>query len=837
MKKSIFTLIALFQFSIAAFAINYYISPTGTGDGNSPESPCDLATGYGKLANNSNDTLFVRGGVYDCSSKLSIDKVGTADCRIAIFAYKDEKPILDFRKQRYGDRGVSLHQNSRYLHLKGLTIRYAGDNGLYSDGSYHIVENCVFYGNSDSGCQFKTGCGNLILNCDSYDNFDYQTGGSTRADFGGNADGFADKQYTNTGEPNIYDGCRAWGNSDDGWDFFQKVGNTIIRNSFCYANGPTTYDMTNHPRYNTDKAWFDSFPLTVTDRYGETVTIPLDKYTNYGNGNGFKVGGELTAHNVRLEHCLATNNRVRGFDQNNNAGEMILLNCTSFGNAPNYGFNNRDGGRLTVTNCVSLNGKSGDNFRTQTVVSIANNAWNTSGVSCTAADFINATEVTQMIAPRKADGSLPDMTFMHLVEGSDLIDNGVNVGLPFGGVAPDFGCFEFGNAMFYPSVVSTPDNRNQSVNQNVAITDIVFTWSGSATGLKVSELPEGVDFKINTTAKTLTIFGSPSAMGKFDYTVTTLQEEDNPMEAMSVSGKIIVKSANAKQIAFVTVPNSPEDNLILEKLNDNVELNVTIIDAAAVGTNFNAYDLIILSATPNSGLPGLAPSQPLNSVNKPKLILKPFQLQNTRWNWLSANAVNPSPAQSTMVISDKSHEIFTGLEFTGVDNNELVLFSAINTNAVTGVQAGTWRAASVDVIGTAKGSTTQSLVEIPVGTSVNNTVINSRFLMIGLSEYSTEYLTPTATQLIENACYYLMGVDIPSDINDVKSDQLIVKQENGQISIEGIDNVVSLTLYNITGRQIANSHSAILPIPNISRGVYILTVRTADSVISRKIVL
>jgi hypothetical protein len=50
----------------------------------------------------------------------------------------------------------------------------------------------------------------------------------------------------------------------------------------------------------------------------------------------------------------------------------------------------------------------------------------------------------QALQPRKADGSLPDVELMHLVDGSDLIDRGEDVGLPFTGSAPDLGAFELG---------------------------------------------------------------------------------------------------------------------------------------------------------------------------------------------------------------------------------------------------------------------------------------------------------------------------------------------------------------------------------------------------------
>jgi hypothetical protein len=71
------------------------------------------------------------------------------------------------------------------------------------------------------------------------------------------------------------------------------------------------------------------------------------------------------------------------------------------------------------------------------------NSWTVSGVTLSAADF-QSVATTGVDGPRAADGSLPKVSFMHLVTGSDLIDKGTDVGLPFSGVAPDLGAFEVG---------------------------------------------------------------------------------------------------------------------------------------------------------------------------------------------------------------------------------------------------------------------------------------------------------------------------------------------------------------------------------------------------------
>lgn len=247
MKNSTLKLVAsaiLASFTILANATNYYASPTGTGTG-TIDDPCSLTSGVSK-ATAAGDTLFLRGGQYDLSSKVSFNNSGTSTARIAYFAYPDETVIVDFRTQVYGERGFQV--NANYLHFKGIQIQYSGDNGMHITSNYNIIEECTFYRNCDTGLQITGntdaygistgGVGNLIKNCDSYENFDYKTMGSgtlsdgtpyTYSDFGGNADGFADKLFDNTTDSNTYEGCRAWSNSDDGWDMYNRKGITYYK--------------------------------------------------------------------------------------------------------------------------------------------------------------------------------------------------------------------------------------------------------------------------------------------------------------------------------------------------------------------------------------------------------------------------------------------------------------------------------------------------------------------------------------------------------------------------------------------------------------------------------
>lgn len=446
--------------SLSTWATTYYCSPAGTGHGRDYQHPTSFASGLNALQS-PGDTLYLLGGQYDLG-KTTVNKSGSSSRRIVIAGYPGETAILDFRTTPYGTRGLQISSSSSYVHVRDLTLRYSGKNNLYCEGSNCLFERLDIYGSADTGCQMKNGGGNTILNCDSHDNFDYQNGTLSNADFGGNADGFADKQHS--GPSNTYIGCRAWNNSDDGWDFFQRNNSsdthpTIFENCVCYLNGMAEYDMRNHPRYQTDKAWFDNVVgKTITNRYDQQQVVTLEHYPNHGNGNGFKLGGGGTLHNVVLHHCLSVANRERGFDQNNDNGSMSLYNCTGYLNGVNYGFTTAYGSN-TLVNCVTWAGVNGDSYKAKTVTRTDHNSWNTASLKCNASDFVSL-DTTEILRPRLSDGSLyvfqPTAGLLHLVSGSDLIDAGVPLGYAYWGAAPDLGCFERQQGNYTGDSIPTP---------------------------------------------------------------------------------------------------------------------------------------------------------------------------------------------------------------------------------------------------------------------------------------------------------------------------------------------------------------------------------------------
>lgn len=420
---------------------NIFVAPKAApGADGTREKPYSLADGLKKLA--SKDSLFLAGGTYMLSEGIYVRAAGTESQRTYIGPADAERPVLDFRSQPHFKNGVSLKAD--YIHIKGVDICYAGYKGLINEGSYCLMENLDAYGNCDTGIQQKKGVGNVILNCDSHDNFDYETGSVTAADWGGNADGFADKQFTNS-PGNTYIGCRSWNNSDDGWDFYERSGGTtVIKDCICYAMGPQEYDLRNHPRRQTDRDFLDQFEgdgitITLKNNKGQ-VRCSLEHFYNNGNANGFKLGGNYTKHDVTLLRCLAVGNEMKGFDQNNNQGQMKVYNAMAYLNRQNYGFFSDKGYSLDIKNSVSLGGSQQNTFRGSKITD-DHNTWN-EGFSVSEADFQN-TDTTLVTAPRQADGSLPESLFLRLAPTSRLIDAGTPAeGIEYEGAAPDLGCYE-----------------------------------------------------------------------------------------------------------------------------------------------------------------------------------------------------------------------------------------------------------------------------------------------------------------------------------------------------------------------------------------------------------
>ncbi|MFB0517200.1 MAG: right-handed parallel beta-helix repeat-containing protein [Candidatus Neomarinimicrobiota bacterium] len=374
------------------FAESYFVAPDGSdSDPGSLDQPFKtLIPAIAACA--AGDTIYLRGGVYEYDASVTIDKSGEAGSPIKIWAYQHEIPILDFEKAGTGSSARGITLSADYWHLCGLIIQYAGDNGIHVYGSHNVLEQVTTRYNQDSGTQLSNGASfNLISNCDSYLNYD-------PANHGENADGFAAK--FDLAEGNVFRGCRAWSNSDDGWDFWEAGNGVTVEDCWAFRNGENIW---NDPEFA-------------------------------GDANGFKLGHGSGAH--ILIRCLAFDHQKHGIDVNGNLSGVQVYNCTCNKNeGKNFYFDEHSDSHV-LRNNLSFDG--GETIYLE--VDDEYNSWN--GFLVTESDFISL-DSTGVTGPRDENGGLPQLDFLHLAEGSSLIDAGVDVGSPFEGPAPDLGAFEF----------------------------------------------------------------------------------------------------------------------------------------------------------------------------------------------------------------------------------------------------------------------------------------------------------------------------------------------------------------------------------------------------------
>ena len=581
MRKNIITLLLCFL-ALSVHSRDIYAATTGsdTNDG-SKESPY-LTIHKAVDAAQPGETIWVRGGRYMLAERIKIPaKATTADARICLWGYPGEQVILDgsaMQPQSIQEfkmsRCIYVNHEANYWHFKNLEMCNARDNGMKIEGSYNIVENCKFYDNNDTGLQigmykdftyeetkslpsgtpqYNPGyqfCKyNIVINCDSYYNFDEKS--FTGTDDGGDADGFACKLFPGPGTEFI--GCRAWNNSDDNWDLYMVYHPVRIDNCWTWKAG---YDKNGTARKN---------------------------------GNGFKLGGGGTSGGAAfaqsvgahvVTNCISFDNLHKGFDQNNAFEAMYLFNNIAWGNEYNYRFptifqygsmymRNNIGFKPTVLNHEFL---SADKTGAQ-VPNTTFNSWTTldgcdpykDGNKVNGGkDKIYAKDYSSQfkslstelaMAPRNEDGSLPDNDFCRLIDKSLFIDKGENIvnftparfmtpsqanglelialpdiSIPYNDDCADMGAFETG-----VPTKATMKHLSGSINQLVyrgdEIEPIVYSWGQAATGIKVEGLPGSLSQAVNETKKTLTISGTISS----DATIKLTSEGgENTVEATLV---------------------------------------------------------------------------------------------------------------------------------------------------------------------------------------------------------------------------------------------------------------------------------------------------------------
>lgn len=594
--RKMLAMLALSACATSVYATDIHVATTGS-DNNDGSEAAPLATIHKALELvKAGDRILIHEGTYVISERLKIPELPTSpDNRCEMRAWPEDavgKVIIDgsamnhTKSAGYSNhnafkmgRCIYVNHLANYWTFYGLTLQNAEDNGMKVEGSYNIIERCVFRWNNDTGLQigmFKdfsieetksfpisgqpqfnpgyTYCrGNKVINCDAYENADAKT--FDGSDDYGDADGFACKLFPGPGTE--FHGCRAWTNSDDNWDLYMVYHPVVIDHCWAYNAGRTTD--------------------------GRDV----------GNGNGFKLGGGGTSGGAAfaqsvgahvVTNCVAFGNLKKGFDQNNAYEGMYILNCVSFNNAYNYRFSTEfKYGLMDIHNCIGWGAENNNHefLSSGPEHNTDYNSWTTidgcepiKDKKIKTKDYsgeFQSLSVADFQAPREADGSLPNNGFARLKTTSTVFhDKGMpiigytptrkmtqaqassagielitadDIYIPYNDAAPEFGAFEQDGVPYTDYVIPDPielvcktANSSQEVVAGQPIEDIVYEWNEVATNGTVENLPDGLSYLVQ--GNTLTISGTPAAGGTF--TVTASGDAGSSVKPRSTTGSIIV---------------------------------------------------------------------------------------------------------------------------------------------------------------------------------------------------------------------------------------------------------------------------------------------------------
>ena len=281
---------------------NIYVSPDGRANAaGTKDAPVDIYTAV-KIAAPGQKILIME-GTYNLTRTVKVERgiSGTADAMIYMIADPEStsRPVFDF-----GGNCAGMVLAGDYWYFQGFDVTKSADaqKGIQVSGNHNTLDRIKAYQNGNTGIQISRYLTtdefdqwpsyNTILNCSSYLNADkgYE-----------DADGFAAK--LTVGQGNVFDGCIAAYNADDGWDLFAKVqtgsiGVVTIQNCVAFKNG---------------------------------YVIKDGKEVDAGNGNGFKMGGDSMPGAHVLKNSIAFANKAKGIDSNS-CPDIKVYSSTTFDN-------------------------------------------------------------------------------------------------------------------------------------------------------------------------------------------------------------------------------------------------------------------------------------------------------------------------------------------------------------------------------------------------------------------------------------------------------------------------------------------------------------------------
>ena len=432
-----------------------YVTPTGKpfAKGTSWDDAVNVQTALKHVG--PGQTILLQPGHYDLSAATLLVERGRDGTEEAPIVMTTDGGFATFD---FGRTGSGFTCWGDWWHISFINICNTLDlqKGMQLAGSNCILERMNFYNNGTTGLQVsgtsnepydRWPANNTIINCTSYNN-----GDSGYED----ADGFAAKLTCGSG--NVFIGCIAAYNADDGWDMFAKsatgaIGAVTVRDCVAYRNG---YLVVKQGSEKTNIVFAD----IACDENG-TLTFVGTEGVDYmiieaGNGNGFKMGGTNIPGDHRLYNSISYENKSKGIDSNS-CPDIKVYGSTSFNNgAANVAFytNNKSAATGFAANGVlsfRTDGGVPENLKLQNqsstdVYGEFNFFWDGAASVNTAAAPVVVTEDwfvsldTSVEPTRLADGSINMHGLLLLTEAARVYETGAQ-GAAWGQSEPESATF------------------------------------------------------------------------------------------------------------------------------------------------------------------------------------------------------------------------------------------------------------------------------------------------------------------------------------------------------------------------------------------------------------
>lgn len=359
MIKKIILLTAFVGTFCTMSATDYYISPTGkdTNSGLKEKKALQHLGAAMKLVK-AGDNVYILPGTYKVqpdeiqfndnrglyTSVYHFKMKGQAGSPIRFIGVSDkngQRPVFDFTAVRPEGRRITgfqvsgdylVFRNFETVGIQNVLLKHSqSENFRIENGNHCTIDNVAMHDGMGIGIYIvRHSAYNLIINCDAYNNYDsFSEGGD-----GGNSDGFGAHVGSMNDKGNIFVGCRAWWNSDDGYDLINCFAPVKFEYCIAYRNGASP--------------------------------DPDGTIKGRADGNGFKAGGygmtKARAPRVpevipmhEVTNCIAMRNGSNGIYSNHHLGGVWFHDNTSVRNGRcNYHFVCRRG--ASVEDAVDING-------------------------------------------------------------------------------------------------------------------------------------------------------------------------------------------------------------------------------------------------------------------------------------------------------------------------------------------------------------------------------------------------------------------------------------------------------------------------------------------------